>query len=390
MSKAFYKHCPIVVIITLIPLLFCIMLLVSIGSVMVFSASYAYALSSTGNSRYYINQQIRFVALGTVIMMVIAFMRYHVFKKLAPLIYGAAVALLLLVLVVGSNAGEAKRWIIIGPISVQPSEVMKFALIIMLAWYFDRNYRKSNIKGHFWRSTFYGIVVPMLFVGLACVLIMAENHLSGTIIVFLIGLSVIWEGGGKWQWYLVFGVLAVVGLVVFINFTEEITSFFPPYVQKRVDLWQHPENYSVQGEAWQTVQGKIAVGSGGLLGRGLGNSLQKHLFVSQPQNDFIFAIVCEEFGFVGAIGVIMLYLVFIWRGLHIARRAPDMFGAITVFGIVAHVAIQAFLNMAVVTGIIPNTGITLPFFSYGGSSLVILMAEMGVLLSISKYSKIQK
>ena len=174
------------------------------------------------------------------------------------------------------------------------------------------------------------------------------------------------------------------------NFSEQIFSVFPEYIQKRVDMWLNPENYSVQDDTWQTVQGMIAVGSGGLFGRGLGNSLQKHLFVSQPQNDFIFAIVCEELGFVGAVGVIILYLVFIWRGIHIAKRAPDLYSALVVLGIVSHVAIQAFLNIAVVTALIPNTGISLPFFSYGGSSLIILMAEIGIVLCISKYSKIHK
>jgi len=367
-----------------------IMLLVSVGSIMIFSASYAYALTQYGDSRHFITSQLFFVIGGTAVMLVLSMMRYEIFKKFAIPIFGIALGLLLLVLVIGVNEGEAKRWLIIGGVSIQPSEVMKFALILMLAYYFDKNYKRVDIKGHFWRSTLHSIIFPMIFVGVACGLIILENHLSGTIIVFLLGLSVIWSAGGKWQWFLVFGVLAIVAIFAVVNFSDEIFSVFPEYVQKRVDMWLNPENYSVQGDTWQTVQGKIAVGSGGWLGRGLGNSLQKHLFVSQPQNDFIFAIIAEEFGFVGSVGVIILYLVFMWRGIHIARRAPDLFAAVTVMGIVAQVGLQAFLNIAVVTALIPNTGISLPFLSYGGSSLMILMAEMGVLLSISKYSRMQK
>jgi len=374
------------------PMLVIVLLLVGIGSVMVFSASYAYALARYNDSRYFIDKQIFFVAIGLVAMTVTSCLGYRFLKKFGTIfVFSASLLLLVLVLFIGQSEGEAKRWIAIGDLfSFQPSEIMKLGLVMILALYFDKYSRKTNIEGHFWKSTWYSIIAPGIFMLVACGLIMLENHLSGTIIMALIGLSVIWAGGGKWQWYLVFMCIVVVGLVAVYNFSDILFSVFPEYIQKRVDMWLNPENYSIQDETWQTVQGMIAVGSGGLLGRGLGNSLQKHLFVSQPQNDFIFAIVCEELGFVGAVGVILLFVVFVWRGLYIAKRAPDLFCALTVFGIVAHVAIQAFLNIAVVTAVIPNTGISLPFFSYGGTSLIILMAEMGIVLSISKYSKIQK
>ncbi len=372
------------------PMLAIVLALVCFGSVMVFSASYAYALASYNNSRYFIDKQIIFVALGIVCMLVASSISHKMYKKLTFLAFGVAVLLLMAVLVIGTAEGEAKRWIVIGSFSFQPSEIMKLALVMALAYYFDKFYPKVNISGHFWKSTWYGVIAPGLIMGFACVLIILENHLSGTIIMGLIGLSVIWAGGGKWQWFLAFLCVVVVGLVAVYNFSEIVFSPFPQYVQDRVDLWLNPEDYDVQGANWQTVQGLIAVGSGGFLGRGLGNSLQKHLFVSQPQNDFIYAIVCEELGFVGAVGVILLFVLFVWRGIHIARRAPDLYSALIVFGIVAHVAIQAFLNIAVVTALVPNTGISLPFFSYGGTSLIILMFEMGVILSVSKYSKIQK
>ena len=200
--------------------------------------------------------------------------------------------------------------------------------------------------------------------------------------MFAIGMAVIWSAGGKKVWFAAavggFGA----GVAAIIAFTD--------YATKRLDIFRNPENYSVQSEVWQTLQGLYAVGSGGFFGVGLGNSRQKHLFVSQPQNDFIFAIVCEELGLIGAVAVIALFVAFFMRGLIISKRVPDVFSKLTVIGIVSKVVIQAFLNIAVVTNLIPNTGVSLPFFSYGGSALIILFMEMGVLLCISRYSCLEK
>jgi cell division protein FtsW len=222
------------------------------------------------------------------------------------------------------------------------------------------------------------------------VLVLLEKHLSGTIILFGLGLSVMWAGGSKKSFFAI--LLIAVGLLaaILIFNPEFIESKLEPYQWKRIDMWLNPQDYDTQSDTWQTNQGLIAVGSGGIFGRGIGNSLQKHLFISQPQNDFIFAVLCEELGMIGAYALIVLYMVFFVRCLQIARRAPDVFSALTVIGIASHVIIQALLNMMVVTAIIPNTGIALPFFSYGGSSLLILLGEMGVILSISRFSRIQK
>jgi cell division protein FtsW len=204
-----------------------------------------------------------------------------------------------------------------------------------------------------------------------------------------------WVGGAN-KWLFSIGFFVVIGIIIgFVvlckTSPETVKELFPKeYMFKRVDMWLNPEAYDVQSDTWQTVQGKIAVGSGGLFGRGLGKSLQKHLFVSQPQNDFIYSIVCEEFGFIGGVGVIVLYFVFIFRGLHIAKNSRDVFSALTVIGIVGHVGTQALLNIGVVTGLLPNTGITLPFFSAGGSSLIILLAEMGIILTISRRARIDR
>lgn len=372
------------------PMLCIILFFLCIGSAMVFSASYAYALSKYGDSAYFIRNQLIFVALGLVGMFVISFIDYKVIKKFTPLIFGVSVLFLLAVLVIGVSDGEAKRWLDLKIISFQPSEIAKISIVLILAWYFDKYYRQVHLRNHYFITTCFSIFFPGMILALTCGLVFLENHVSGTIIIGLIGLSVIWAGGGKKIWYVIFLAMIVIGITMVVFFTDEVTSFLPDYAQKRIYMWLYPEKYDVQSDTWQTVQGLIAVGSGGLFGRGFGQSLQKHLFVSQPQNDFIFAIVCEEMGFVGALCIIALYLAFIWRGLYIARRTPDTFSAVTAAGITAHVGIQAFLNMMVVTAVIPNTGITLPFFSYGGSSLVILMVEMGILLSISRYSRISK
>ncbi|MGM9647932.1 MAG: FtsW/RodA/SpoVE family cell cycle protein [Eubacteriales bacterium] len=376
------------------PLLIIILLLLCFGSVMVFSASYAYAYSDKGDSSFYIRKQLLFAFMGVVAMWIVSKIHYKLIQKLTPLIFAGSGALLLLVLAIGTSEDSAKRWINLGFVSFQPSEIAKLALVLMLAW-FGHKYRRRIMErdgtmSTYMKSALWSTIIPMGFVLLFCGLVMMENHLSGTIILLCIGLSVIWAGGGKGSVY-IFGV-GIVALVVYILLfqPEFLKDHLEPYQWKRIDMWLNPEDYNVQDDTWQTVQGLIAVGSGGIFGRGIGNSLQKHLFISQPQNDFIFAVLCEELGLVGAAALIVLYLVFFIRCLQIAKRAPDVFSSLTVIGIASHVMIQALLNMMVVTAIIPNTGIALPFFSYGGSSLLFLMLEMGIVLSISRYSRIQK
>ena len=364
------------------PMLIIILVLICFGSVMVFSASYAYALSDTGDSYFFIKKQIGYVVAGILVMLAMAiFVDYRWIRWLTPLYFAGSTLLLLAVLVIGVAEGDAKRWLVLGPISFQPSETMKLGLVLMLAWYYSLTEKQVRAKG-FWKSSFFGTFIPLFIVGFVCVLIALEKHISGTFIMFAIGMVVIFVAGGKLIWFA--GAMGVFGVAVafIISFTD--------YATKRLDIWLHPENYSVQSEVWQTLQGLYAVGSGGWFGVGLGNSRQKHLFVSQPQNDFIFSIVCEELGLIGAAFVIVLFVAFVWRGVIIAKRAPDTFSKLTVVGIVSKVAIQAFLNIAVVTNTIPNTGISLPFFSYGGTALLILFLEMGVLLAISRYSYLQK
>ena len=364
------------------PMLIIILILLCYGSIMVFSSSYAYALSDLNDSYYYIRRQIIFGGIGLIFMMIASCLDYNKwFKKLTPLAFVGCIGLMLAVLVVGISEGDAQRWIYIGGFSIQPSELMKLGLVMMLAWYYQKTDRLVRTK-LFWRSSIFGTFIPMAIVGLVCVLIILENHFSGTIIMFAIGMIVIFAAGGKLVWFTM-GAGAFGAIVTFLILATD-------YASKRIDIWLHPENYSTQGEVWQTLQGLYAIGSGGILGVGLGNSTQKHLFVSQPQNDFIYSIICEELGLLGAVLVIGLFMAFVWRGIVIAQKTPDVYARLTVIGIVCQVGIQAMLNIAVVTGTIPNTGITLPFFSYGGSSLIILLSEMGILLSISRYSFQQK
>ena len=343
------------------PLFVIIMLLLCFGSVMVFSASYAYAYSDKGDSSFYIRKQLGFALAGVILMWITSKIHYKLIQKLTPVIFAGAGALLGLVLLIGTSEDSAKRWINLGFISFQPSEIAKFALVLMLAW-FAHKYRRRIMERDgtmitYVKSSLWGTLIPVLFVGVFCGLVMLENHLSGTIILLCIGLSVIWAGGGKKSVY-IFGA-AVIALVVYILFfqSELLKEYLEPYQWRRIDMWLNPEAYDIQDDTWQTVQGLIAVGSGGIFGRGIGNSLQKHLFISQPQNDFIFAVLCEELGLVGACALVILYMAFFIRCLQIARRAPDVFSSLTVIGIASHVMIQALLNMMVVTALLPNTGI---------------------------------
>ena len=357
-----------------------IFILIALGTVMVFSASYASALNDPKiqDAYHYIRQQLMFVGIGSLCMIGISFMPYHWFKKLAPSIAIAGVALLILVLVMGTARGVAQRWIIVGPISVQASEPAKAALIIFLSYYIDKHYevitKRTDKQKTFWQ----GIVAPGVIVAVFCGLVLLEKHLSGAIIIGLIGMAIIFISGADiLKMVLCYGVPAGLagGIYLLTN----------SYAMARITTHGN-ENADVLGEAWQTTQGLYAIGSGGLLGLGLGESNLKNNYVSEAHNDFIFTIWCEEMGFVGAVILIALYGFFIWRGFVIAKRAPDTFSSLTAFGITFQVGIQAALNILVVTDIIPNTGVSLPFFSYGGSSLVMLMMEMGVLLSISRHS----
>lgn len=363
-----------------------IFLLLGLGTVMVFSASAPYAKSNYGDSLYFIKRQIFWLVMGGVGMAACAVTPIELHRRYtAPI--GFSVAILCLILVLFSGA-SVKRWLNLGFFSFQPSELMKPMLILITALYMEwaqKYVRKNGISGRhggrisdrrqFWKASFYGTFLPIFGVSGVCVLIMLENHFSGTLITFAVGATVVFAGGAMIRWFAGAGGI-VVGAVFAVLFGTD-------YASERIDIWLHPENFSVRDETWQITQGLIAIGSGGVFGRGLGNGLQKQLYVSAPHNDFIFSIVCEELGLIGAVTVILLFCAFIKRGIKIAAEAESVFASLTAVGITCHVGLQAFLNIGVVTGTVPNTGVTLPFFSYGGSALVVLMCEMGILLSAS-------
>ena len=363
-----------------------LVIILIVGLATLYSASHVYAFNhNDGDSFYYIFRQGIFAGIGFVAMLLISTIDYHILHRFAKLFWGVSVGLLILPLVMPSATG-INRWIHIGSFTFQPSEIAKFALVLLFAHYISLNHKKM-------KKLTTGFIFPMIPLGVTCVLVLMEPHLSGTLLIGILGFAMLYVGGTRW-WYLVLvvgvGVAAVVGMVMILG-----------YEQDRIAVWLHPlesfaneitfeDGLSGRDHAWQTVQSLYAIGSGGLLGQGPGNSRQKHLFLPEPQNDFIFSIFCEEMGLVGAILVLILFALLMWRGFKIAMKAPDKFGCMLALGLTLQIGIQVAINVAVVSNLLPNTGISLPFFSYGGTSLVMLLAQMGVVLSISRQSRMEK
>lgn len=293
--------------------------------------------------------------------------------------YAGSVVLLLLVLVIGSSYGSgATRWIQIGPLSLQPSEIAKMAVILVIALVMTSMKSRSAMRQKFGGQFRYGVLLPVLIFGLICALVMLEHHLSGIIIIGLLGIVTMFLGGTDRKWFFFIFGAGLVAVLLVLSVSD--------YARVRLDTWLNIDEADALGSAWQTLQGLYAIGSGGFFGVGLGNSRQKYGYVSQPQNDFIFTIICEELGFIGAVLVVVLFGLLIWRGFRIASRAPDKFTSLAAYGLIAKVALQTVLNIAVVTNSMPNTGISLPFFSSGGTSLILQIFEMGIVLNISRYS----
>lgn len=355
------------------------MLLICFGAVMSYSASAVYAEQRYDSSTYFLWRYIIFaVASVAVTAVFVALARPWFWRIFGVLSYAAAVVLLILVIFIGDTGGGAQRWILIGPITIQPSEIAKMAVVMVLALYMSKYEKQINSKHKFGGNFKHGFFVPMIFIGILCGLIILQPHLSGTMIVGILGVMVMYLAGTRIKWLAIFGgIIAVVG-VVFISLFA--------YSMERIQIWLNIDKVDPLGEAWQTLQGLYAIGSGGFFGLGLGSSRQKFGYVSQPQNDFIFTIICEELGFIGAFALILLFVMLIWRGIKIGQNAPDKFCALVVWGLTLKIAIQVLMNIAVVTNSMPNTGISLPFFSSGGSSLMLQIFEIGIILSISRFS----
>ena len=360
------------------PFLITVLILVIFGLIMLFSASYATALYRFGDSFHFIKDQFLFAVIGVTAMLIASRVDYHIFHYLAwPLM---AVTLILLVIVLFMpEYNNAHRWITIkGLGTLQPSEIAKFAVIVLFAHIISINYAKM-------KTFSYGVIPFMIVLAPVVVLMILEPHLSGTILILSIGAIMMFVGGTSLKWFGLGGGVAVGGLAAALIAFPDLV----PYAMSRIEMWQNPY-LDVQGAGHQTIQSLLAIGSGGVLGLGLGNSRQKHLYVPEPQNDFIFSIICEELGFIGAMVVILLFVLLLVRGAVIAINAKDKFGAMLVVGIITQVTVQAVLNIAVVTNTVPNTGISLPFFSYGGTSLMMLLGEMGIVLSVSRQSRLPR
>ncbi|MBR7098936.1 MAG: cell division protein FtsW [Clostridia bacterium] len=367
-----------------IPMLLITVILVLFGCVMVYSASAVYAEQYHDDSTYFIVRHLIFLLMAVAATFLVVKLCTPVFwEDFSVILYGIAILMLLLVLVIGDDLGSgAKRWLNLGFFTIQPSEVAKMALVMALAKYMTTYESKIRSEHRFGGSFLYGIVYPGMMIGVIAVLVAAERHISGLMIIGMIGISIMFMGGTKLRWIFAIGGAVVCAACLLILVSD--------YAQARVDTWINIDEADPLGSAWQTLQGLMAIGSGGLFGVGLGNSRQKFGYVSQPQNDFIYTIVCEELGFFGAFLVIALFAMFVWRGFYIARHAPNSFCALVVYGLTFKVGLQVILNIAVVTNSMPNTGISLPFFSYGGTSLILQIIEVGIILSISRYSSHRK
>ncbi len=359
-----------------LPFLALVLALVAIGLIMLFSSSYAYALAYKGNSFFYLGRQAIWALAGVAVMLIASFFDYHKFHRLALPLILLSYALLTIVILLPTQ-DDAKRWIRLGGMSFQPSEITKFALIVLYAHLMAKYHDKMNKFAT-------GVLPYVAIFGSTAALLVLEPHLSCTMIVFGITVLMLYLGGVQRRWFII--AFAILGVLAYIAlFTDLI-----PYASTRIEVWRDPFGYPNPDDSHQTRQSLYAIGSGGLLGRGLGNSRQKYLYLPEPQNDFIFAVVCEELGFVGAVAILMLFVLLVWRGAVIALRAPDRFGTLLAMGLTAQVGIQVLLNVAVVTSTIPNTGISLPFFSYGGTSLLMLLGEMGLVLSVSRSARMDK
>lgn len=359
-----------------------ILILLSFGIVMILSASAPSALAETGDSYTYVTKQIIFAVIGLVGMWFISKIDYRVYKKFYWLIYWGSIGVLLLVLIpgLGTEGGGARRWINLGFTQFQPSEFTKIGMIVFYAGYLTdhKNELRSFVKGFLKPLAF---LIPPVAIAL-----FIQNHLSVGIVMSAITFIMMLMAGCRLFYFIVCGGAVggggIAALLAYLSSAGQSAgdaNFRLGRILNYMDPWQDPT-----GTGWQTIQSLYAIGSGGLFGVGLGESKQKYLYVSEPQNDFIFSILAEELGFIGCIVVIILFALFIWRGILIAMKAPDMFGSLLATGITALVMIQVVINIGVVTNTIPNTGMSLPFFSAGGTALIILLGMCGILLNISK------
>ena len=363
-----------------------VMILLVVGIVMMSSASYAWAYSEYGDGLYYAKNQAKHAVIGFGFLLFFMKMDYHNLKNIrlpflkkfniAGLFYVLGLILLILVLAIGNDEGGAmgaKRWLTLGPLNFQPSEFAKLAIIIFFAYSMERDGRKMNTFKH-------GIVKYAGLMALYALLLYKEPHLSGLILIAAISVAMILCGGANRRQFMLLTIAAAAAAAIIILWQANVEG---SYVSTRIKSWNDPFA-DVLDDTWQTANSMIAIGSGGMFGLGLGNSRQKYMYLPETKNDFVFPIVCEELGFVGALAIIIVFFLLVVEGYSIAVRCKDRFGMLIAVGITTQIGIQTVLNLAVVSNMVPNTGISLPFFSYGGTALIMQLAEMGIMLNISQ------
>ncbi len=352
-------------------------LLLALGAVLSFSAGSAYAEEAYGSGFHFAMNHLKHLAVGIVVSSFFYFCAQPRFMKvISILFYGGAIFLLLLVLVVGiQRGGEARRWLQLGSFTIQPSELGKTGLILLMSLYLTRREKEINSKGFNKYSFLYGLLIPSLIFLAVCFLVLLENHFSGVIIIGAIGVVMLFLGGTYLGWFAALIPFVPILFVVIRN---------TPYAWERITSFLDKGSGSLT-DNWQSTQGLYAIGSGGLFGVGLGESSLKYGYVSQPQNDFVFTIICEELGFFGAAAILLLFLALVVRGVILGSRAPDKFSSLVIIGLTFKLAIHVILNVGVVSGVLPNTGISLPFFSSGGSATISQMIDMGIILGLSRF-----
>ena len=353
-------------------LFFTVLILSTFGLFMIYSSSNIWSEYKFNDAFHYVKYQSIFFIIGTIIMYLISKIPYHTYYKYSNIILSFSLILLILVLIpgIGSIRNGSRSWFGIGQLGIQPSEAAKISLIIFTSKYLShsREYIKSYLKGIF----------PILFIVLFFfALIMLQPDLGTGMILFISIISILFIAGVDYKFFLTGGFIGIIGVVILIAIApyrlQRITSFLNP--------WKDP-----LGTGFQIIQSLYAIGPSGLLGTGYLNSIQKHFYLPEPQTDFIFSIIAEEFGIMGALLVILMFAIILWRGIHIANNTNDLFAKYLSFGILFQIIFQAIMNLMVVVGLIPVTGVTLPFISYGGSSLLVSMASIGIILNISRYS----
>ncbi|MGN0387312.1 MAG: FtsW/RodA/SpoVE family cell cycle protein [Suilimivivens sp.] len=364
-------------------LLFIVLFLLGFGLVMLYSTSSYEASMEMGDSAYYLKKQMAATVLGLIAMMVVANIPYHFWERFAFLGYVVSVVLILLVLTpLGIEANGARRWINVFGISLQPAEVAKLAMILFLASLVCKMGRSIRTPKGF-------MIMLAAPLPICAEVYLVTKNLSSAIIIFGIAVLMVFVSSPDYKKFILIGLagIAVCALAVYL-IVNAADSDSLSFRGGRILAWLDPEAYA-DGKGFQTLQALYAIGSGGIWGKGLGQSMQKLGFLPEAQNDMIFSIICEELGLFGATAVMLLFLLLIWRFMVIANNASDLFGAMLVVGVMGHIAIQVILNIAVVTNTIPNTGISLPFISYGGSSVLFLLAEMGLVLSVGRGIKLK-